>query len=525
MAGTVIPNLTDISLCEATTGWTNVGAGTQTVNDPTVFDAREGTYCLQDYRAAAGNRGSEWDFGAGTEVDFSSTTDNIVIFWFAFSKVPHATNPMRIRMTDSSGNWSEWNMFTKDTLPHLAWLPWALKPTITPDTISGSLNLSAVRKVAWYWDAAVAKVYIYWDAVRYGTGLSIKGGTSGSPAVLEDFVTAESTNAYGIVEKYNGIYFVQGKITIGSLTAEESTYFKDTSQVVQFKTILKSPSGFYEIKGQNATSGTGTTEIYFGDPTSEVSGLFIKAPSAMKFKVTMSDTYITKFGFYGCSFVNADTITLQPYNADKKLVNCNFETCAEVLANTCTITSCNFISSAGRAIRISSASHNVTSCNFINCQTAVHHDVGGPVATPLEYDYNELMFTGGTYHIENSAVTPDFYINIDRLNGSNPDAAKINNSNGGTTTILPISVILTLTGLIAGSDVRIMNAGTTTILAGTDNSTTTFDYSYNYGEYPNVDIIVLHLDYEYFRLDSYTPGSSNASLPIPLRKDRWYSNP
>ena len=519
MAGTVTSNLIDISLCEATTGWTSLG-GTLAVNDPTVFDAKQGSYCLQVYGAAAGDRGAEWLWT--TDQDFS---DKILVIWMAFSKKNYGANPVKFKLTDAVGNWSEWNMFSQGELPHGGWIPWALKPTVTPDAISGTLDLATIRKFSWLTVAGAAKVYFYWDAVRYGYGLSIKSGTEASPAVLEDFVIAENTNAYGIVEKYNGIYFVQGILTIGSLTAEESTYFKDLSQVIQFKSMKGEPSGFYEIKGQNATSGAGTTEIYFGDPTSEVSGLFIKAPSAMKFKLTMSDTYITKFGFYGCSFVNADTIALQPYNADKKLVNCNFETCAEVLANTCAMTGCNFISSAGRAVKISSASHNVTKSNFINCQTAIHHDVGGPSGTPLEYDYDALMFTGGTYHIENSAVTPNFYIDIDRLNGSNPDAAKINNSNGGSTTILPISVILTLTGLIAGSDVRIMNAGTTTILAGTDNSTTTFDYSYNYGEYPNVDIIVLHLDYEYFRLDNFTPGSSNASLPIPLRKDRWYSNP
>ena len=86
MAGTVTPNLTAISLCESPfTGCTNVGTGTPGLNDPTVFDAKQGSYCYQDYRASLGNRGSQWDFGAGTPVDFSSATNNVVIFWFAFS--------------------------------------------------------------------------------------------------------------------------------------------------------------------------------------------------------------------------------------------------------------------------------------------------------------------------------------------------------------------------------------------------------------------------------------------------------
>jgi len=56
MAGTVTANLTTISLCEATTGWTAIG-GTNSLNDPTVFDAKQGSYCLQNYNTAAANRG------------------------------------------------------------------------------------------------------------------------------------------------------------------------------------------------------------------------------------------------------------------------------------------------------------------------------------------------------------------------------------------------------------------------------------------------------------------------------------
>ena len=259
MAGTIVPNMTTISMCEATTGWTNVGTGTQTVNDPTVFDAIEGTYCLQDAKNSAGNRGAEWDLGAGG-INFSN---QMVIFWFAFSKKAFGANPIRIRMTDTSGNWSEWNMFTSTTVPHPAWLPWALKPTVARDTGSGTLILTAIRYVSWRCDAVTAKVTIYWDAVRYGTGLTLKLGTSGSPAVLEDFITAEATYRYGIMEKYNDVYYAQGIITIGSLTVNESTYFKDPNQVFIFKDIKGTPSGFFEIKGQNATSGSGTTEIYF----------------------------------------------------------------------------------------------------------------------------------------------------------------------------------------------------------------------------------------------------------------------
>jgi len=390
MAGTVISNLTDISMCESTTGWTNLGAGTQGQNDPSVFEAIQGSYCLQDYKAAARDAGAQWDFGAGTEADMSNI---ILIFWFAFSKRNFSANPMRIRLTDSSGNWSEWNMFTASALPHTAWLPWVLKPTVTRDDGSGTLVLSSIRYCSWRVTSASAKVFIYWDAVRYGYGLDIKGGTSGEPAELDDFITAEATYAYGIVEKYNDIYFLQGQIRIGSLTVDESTYFKDMNKVIQFKSMKGNPTGFYEIKGQNATSGSGTTKIFFGEKpdSAGISGLFISAPSTMKWKLTMSDTYITEFGFYGCTFVNADTIAGQAYSTVKQFLSTNFVACAEILPNTGIVKYCKFISSPSSAIRISSASHSIIKCDFISCNRGFH------ASTTAELSFDGLCFFNNTY--------------------------------------------------------------------------------------------------------------------------------
>ena len=391
MAGTVTPNLTTVSLCDALTGWTAVG-GTNTLNDPTVFDQRQGSYCIQNYSASAVDRGSDFDFGVDT--DLSDTT---IYCWFAFSKVPHATNYMRIRVTDGAGNWREWNIFNKAILPHLSWIAWALKTTVAYDAQSATApTMTAIRKVGWRMTAVIAKIYIYFDAWRYGTGLTVTGGTSGDPATLEVLYLADTdtANAYGVIEKYNGVYFSQGKITIGSLTPDVSTYFKDINQVVQFKSIKGEPTGFYEIKGQNATSGAGTTKIFFGEKsgTAGISGLFIRAPSAMKWKLTMSNTYITEFGFYGCTFVYADTITGQAYSTVKEFLSTNFIICAEVLPDTGIVKYCKFISSPSSAVRIS-ASHNITNCDFISCVRGFHVEI----TTPFTLSFNALSFFSCTY--------------------------------------------------------------------------------------------------------------------------------
>jgi len=440
LGGTVVPDLTVISLCDALTGWTAVG-GTNSLNDPTVFDQIQGSYCIQNYNAGAANRGADYDFGVDTNL-----SDTTIYFWFAFSKKAyHATNPMRIRVTDAAGNWREWNIFTKDTLPHPAWIAWALKTTVAYDAQSATApTMTAIRKVGWRADSVAGKTYIYFDAWRYGTGLTIKLGTEGSPAVLEDFITAEATNAYGVIDKINDVYFCQGQIKIGSTTVDESTYFKDANQILVFKSIKGNPSGFYEIKGQRAVSGSGTTKIFFGtkSETAGISGCVIKAPSAMKFKLTMTDTNITEFGFYGCTFQNADTIEGQAYSILKEFLTSNFINCAQVLPNTGIVKYCKFISSPSEAVRMISISHNIDHCDFITCTRGVH------IPNIGTYPFNALSFSGCTYDVKNSSaglVT----VNYDQY--CNPPPSTHEETGGGSTTI-QTSVTLTVRHVKTGSE-------------------------------------------------------------------------
>jgi hypothetical protein len=80
---------------------------------------------------------------------------------------------------------------------------------------------------------------------------------------------------------------------------------------------------------------------------------------------------------------------------------------------------------------------------------------------------------------------------------------------------------LTLTGLQSNSEVRVFNAGTTTELAGVENSGTTFAANISAS---SVDIVVHSLGYEYQKIEG-ADTSSNLTLPIQQRVDRNYRNP
>jgi hypothetical protein len=79
---------------------------------------------------------------------------------------------------------------------------------------------------------------------------------------------------------------------------------------------------------------------------------------------------------------------------------------------------------------------------------------------------------------------------------------------------------LTLTGLVAGSDVVVLTAGTETVLDSRDGGGTT--YAFNYEGTPTVDIAVYAAGYIPYFIRGLALGTSNASLPVAQVADRAY---
>lgn len=452
MAVTLSADLTVIDDCEALTGWSS--------NETIVLDPdskRQGTNSIAIQKVSLETSWAQYDYytdHGSTYLDITGETH--IYFWTQCKQLldTKANGGIRIRLTDASGNYREWWVGGYDNY-YGGFQNYVIYTGTTPNASSGTLNLAQIQYITFYWKVISKNLSAtndcFVDIIYYGTGLIVKGGTSADKGTFDQIITADETPAYGVLSKKFGAFIVQGPITFGDNVGTTSTYFKDESKILLFADAMVS-STHYELKVVGNSTGTNSFELGSSVGGAGISGCIIKSVGTSKFKFTATDTNVNILKVCGSLFLDSSTVSLPPYSADKSVLNTTFEKCAEVLADTCTMTNCNFISSAGRAVRISSTSHNVTSCNFINCQTAVHHDVGGSESSHLEYDYNKLMFTGGTYHIENSASTPNYYIDIDRINGSNPDPAKINNSNGGSTTLLEIGVPLEINGVKTGTE-------------------------------------------------------------------------
>lgn len=90
---------------------------------------------------------------------------------------------------------------------------------------------------------------------------------------------------------------------------------------------------------------------------------------------------------------------------------------------------------------------------------------------------------------------------------------------GGTINVLTPST-LTLTGLQPNSEVRVYTAGTTTEIAGVENSGTSEAATISE---PFVDVVIHNVAYEYLKI-SNVDMSENVTLPIQQRFDRNYRN-
>ena len=109
----------------------------------------------------------------------------------------------------------------------------------------------------------------------------------------------------------------------------------------------------------------------------------------------------------------------------------------------------------------------------------------------------------------------------------------INLSGGGTptvrngasaSTIVNVSRTLTITGLLANTEVRIIDPSDNSELDGVENSGTTFAYVYTYAPTTTVHLVFLHIDYDYRRIP-YLLTDSDENFPFQYTADRVYSNP
>ena len=80
--------------------------------------------------------------------------------------------------------------------------------------------------------------------------------------------------------------------------------------------------------------------------------------------------------------------------------------------------------------------------------------------------------------------------------------------------------------MVDNSEVRIYAAGTQTDLAGIENTSGgSFSYTYEHTADFDVDVQVMHNNYEYIKIKNVTLSDTSFTLPIEQLPDSLYYNP
>jgi hypothetical protein len=169
--------------------------------------------------------------------------------------------------------------------------------------------------------------------------------------------------------------------------------------------------------------------------------------------------------------------------------------------------------------------------------TTAYDYLAAQMATiPIASTFNDVLIWGqGTQTQLMYVGTSGYFTNRNRNQGvwvAKKGAGTIAflTSNEGYSYVPPVQYTLTLTGLIADSEVRIFVTGSENgamgqELTGIESSGTSFSYSYIYQSDIYVDIVVINVGYEYLRVSNILVSNANSSIPIQQRIDRNYRNP
>lgn len=136
---------------------------------------------------------------------------------------------------------------------------------------------------------------------------------------------------------------------------------------------------------------------------------------------------------------------------------------------------------------------------------------------PSTYNLGGCTFSG-TIYLKNTTANA---ITVQVPAGATTDTSL---NTGGAITVASAPVVLTLTGLISGSDIVVLNAGTSTPQVNVNaNAGTTYAFNYTYSAGDYVDIGVFMAGYVPFFIRNYLLAATSGSLPISQVVDRNYS--
>src|SRR3990167_2416949 len=545
MAATITPLLTKFSGatsttsdCEATTDWSGSPV-LDTINN------LENAGCLSK---KVSNTALTFLYTLVSSLDL---TNHHIYVWMMVTTVGKlaikANGGMRIRIEDASANWREWNVAGGDTYAG-GWKNFAVEAnggwtaqSATPPTIAAITKVGVVYLMAVSVTGNVTNCF--WDVLRYGSGLQITGGTSGTPGTFQDIIAAEdgSTNKYGILRNEGGILFCSGELIFGDTSGTSDTYFTDTGEVIVFEDKPVN-TNLYKIKTQG--NATGTTQIKFGTKigTGETAvgnaGCTFRSANkaSTPFQIDCLQSNVGVWGFYACIFQDGGLTKFDKISTNTaELISCSWNNMNQVDVADSFVRNCTFsgytLDTIG-ALKWNSVI-DIKKCAFNANTDSTNNPAGIEHPAQGTFTYTDLTFSGNDFDINYTAPASSGVLTILKSGTSNPTSSKILNATGNSVSIeasttVNITIVNSAGATITSNcEVTIVKVSDESILFEEDNIVDgATQYNFTTGGGTATYINVHNVSGFQNRLVFYTlPSSGTENLSIQLDEDRFYANP
>jgi len=354
----------------------------------------------------------------------------------------------------------------------------------------------------------------YIDCIRFGTGLTF----TGTDWDFDDVAIIDNSSTYkwdivrrvgpGIFEVNGSLIFGNGSTSTTPSISNQTLFFPDKSSAGEAGGPLgKIATDFYKI------TVTGTACVC------DFNNFSLIASQNYPFLLDADYTSLASnsIDWDGGVVIQATGIYLDD---TQSVIGVSFVDCGQIDPSTAEFEENTIAGYDGTdgALLWPGLVTTVNNCSFNNCSRAIEVDTAAS-----GYVFSALTFTDCVYDVNNSTVGGTIVINP--TNGSNVTTYINSGTPSGTTIINQPQITLTIEGAVNGSEIRIFVHGTTTELGGVEDSTGDFAYPYAYSPGTYVDIVVHHVDYQYYRYNNYLLSASNSSFPVSQIEDRVYDNP
>lgn len=397
--------------------------------------------------------------------------------------------------------------------------------------VTGFLNMGSGLALTTFDDSNVAVVWTESLTAAGFNGLGVHlGNVSSDISIVDCFLQGNGRGyqkeIFGTKADVDATNDVITSITQGWMDLDYVTYSKeggtdsmgltDTNSYWVAYDAANSGWAFYSSRA-NAAADTSRATLSLGSAGENHS--LIKTPDTRP-DITVTGTNGVGLDITGTTINNFRNITL---TSKATLDGCKIVGCEEITQVGGTITDC-IISGAttedGEAFIESNGSTNLISgCSF----TFSNGHAVRATATGT-FNFNNY-FTGYGADASSDAAFFNDSGGLITLNiGAGYDSPTVLNGSGASTTIAS-TADLTFTPLIAGSEVRIFQAGTQTEEDGVESSGTSFTYTYNTSDTFNIDYRIILPGYRIIERYNIVLTDSDANESVAQEIDLAYRNP